>query len=160
MDTARCPSARKHCGHHGNRRFRLPDKSRKPMCLRRRLRTHVHSLFRKQTATNVRRNGKNFTIPIHATPSSLTAGDHRKEVRQPPDSNLPSPAMQVTPDCSPRGAYMKSNQRLLARQSDTCSHTMTYPSDFKLLTRPPRPCRRTSATRPDLRYDLWLLPDG
>lgn len=122
--------------------------------------THAHSLFRKQTATNVRRNGKNFTIPIHATPSSLTAGDHRKEVRQPPDSNLPSPAMQVTPDCSPRGAYMKSNQRLLARQSDTCSHTMIYPSDFKLLTRLPRPCRRTSATRPDLRYGLWLLPDG
>lgn len=93
-------------------------------------------------------------------PLHLPQATTEKTVRQPPDSNLPSPAMQVTPDCSPRGAYMKSNQRLLARQSDTCSHTMTYPSDFKLLTRPPRPCRRTSATRPDLRYGLWLLPDG
>lgn len=112
---------------------------------------------RRHTSEGMKRILQSLSLqrPLHL-PQATT----EKTVRQPPDSNLPSPAMQVTPDCSTRGAYMKSNQRLLARQSDTRFHSMIYPSDFKLLTRLLRPCRRTSATRPDLRYGLWLLPDG
>lgn len=159
MDTARCPSVRKHCGHHGNRRFRLPDKSRKPICLRRRLHKRTQPL-QKTDGDKRQKEWKEFYNPYPC--NALFTYRRRPQKR-----SAPTPGFQsaVTCDASnarlqSKGCLHESNQRLLARQSDTRFHTMIYPSDFKLLTRPPRPCQRTSATRPDLRYDLWLLPDG
>ena len=156
MDTARCPSARKHCGHHGNRRFHLPDKSRKPICLRRRLHTRTQPLQKTDGDTR-QKEWKEFYNPYPC--NALFTYRRRPQKRRCANPRIPI-CRHLRCNCSTRGAYLKSNQRLLARQSDTCSHTMIYQSDFKLLTRLPRPCRRTSATRPDLRYGLWLLPDG
>lgn len=76
--------------------------------------THAHSLFRKQTVTHVRRNGKIFTILILATPSSLTAGDHRKD-------GAPTPGFQSAVTCDASNARLQYKGCLLEVQSTpTC----------------------------------------